>query len=127
MNAAACEVEGLECPVDFDCEETFELVQCTCRSSRWSCRDPVGPLEAGESPRCKRSTAPAAEEPCPSTTRAAQGTACPAIGRTCFYEGQHCPDGTTKLDDCACKRDDAGALVYVCVQPVCGPPIETVP
>jgi hypothetical protein len=124
--ATPCAREGLVCPISFDCEETFELVECTCKASSWSCRDPVGLLEPGSSPRCI-SPARAAEDPCPNAIDDAEGAACTDIGRTCFYEGASCPDGTTKLDDCACKRGASGSLVYVCVAPECSPAIEVKP
>jgi hypothetical protein len=126
QTTAGCSAEGVVCPISFDCEESFELVQCTCRSSSWSCRDPAGPLEPGATPRCVAPRA-AEDEDCPTTMDDAEGAACTRIGRTCFYEGTRCDDGTTKLDDCACKRDDSGSLVYVCEAPTCGPAIESKP
>lgn len=118
-----CADEGLRCPIVLDCAPSFELVQCTCRGSRWACSDPVGPLDAGDEARCI-APPPPSKEPCPSTLPAGQGTACDDLGRQCFYEGEVCDSGITKLDYCSCSRDDAGALKFACLRVPCSPPIE---
>jgi hypothetical protein len=123
MNDAPCASEGLECPVPFGCEATFELVRCTCQEQRWRCVDPVGPLDAGAAPRCI-DPGPAASDPCPDTIYGAQGSACTAVGRSCFYEGERCPDGIAKLDFCDCRHYGSGPLTYSCYLLPCSPPIE---
>jgi hypothetical protein len=105
-----------------DCPVTFELVQCTCRASRWRCSDSVGPLEAGVAPRCV-APPPPSKEPCPSSMELAQGTACDDLGRHCYFEGELCDSGITMLDYCSCARH-GGALAYACRRLSCSPPIE---
>jgi hypothetical protein len=122
-NGAACADEGQVCPVVVDCEVTFELVQCTCRGARWSCADPIGPLEAGLPPRCI-APAPTSKEPCPPSMKAADGATCDDFGRRCYYEGELCDSGITLLDYCSCGHLDGGALAYACRSLSCSPPIE---
>jgi hypothetical protein len=112
-NGAGCGKEGLECAFDVPCQVTNQLVRCTCRASRWSCRDATGDLPAGASPRCVDPDPPA-QEPCPPTMREAQGGGCTNMGRACFYDGDLCESGITKLDYCSCKRAKEGSLAYAC-------------
>jgi hypothetical protein len=120
MHAEDCSIEGLECPVGFPCEVATELVRCTCRGSRWACADPLGPIDAGDAPRCVDPASPPTE-PCPASMEIGEGDACAEIGRACFYRGQLCADGVTMLDYCDCGRDADGALVYSCVEVPCPP------
>jgi hypothetical protein len=112
MNGKSCTVEGQECVADFACQVTTQLVRCTCRGSRWGCKDSVGDLATGAAPRCV-DPGPAAQDACPATMRVAQGSACTGIGRACFYEGERCSSGIKKLDYCSCRRKDGG-LAYAC-------------
>jgi hypothetical protein len=126
MNAAVCSSPGLECTVDFACRATPQQVRCTCERLRFRCYDSVGLLEPGASPRCLNGSPPPTE-PCPTTVDTGQGVTCPDIGKACFYDGQVCADGVTKLDYCQCKPASGGTLAYQCARVPCGPTIETHP
>lgn len=113
MNAAACDFEGLECPVAFACEVTSQLARCTCRAARWRCDDSVGLVPADAGPRCVNPASPTSD-PCPASVRAGQGAPCDELGKACFYDGQLCTDGVTRLDYCECQRDASGSFAYAC-------------
>jgi hypothetical protein len=121
MNGAPCQAEGLSCLVNFQCPALPEEVRCTCEDSRFHCYDPVGPLLAGESPRCTSTNPEGGPAPCPPTMVLAQGLSCAEVGRSCYYDGEVCPDGTTKLDYCQCKADGAGGFTFVCGVVPCAP------
>ncbi len=98
----------------------MEEAHCLCRSGWWRCDDPLGPMDAGMAPRCIEVDA-SSFAPCPASMAAAQGGGCDEIQRACFYEGELCTDGVTKLDYCVCLRGASGDLTYACAAPPCGP------
>lgn len=123
MNAAACGIEGSACTVEFACEVSLEDAHCMCQDARWRCYDPVGPINAGSAPRCINPGS-SSLAPCPSSMGAAQGAACDLIERACFYEGDLCADGVTKLDYCLCQGSTSGSMAYACFSLPCSPAIE---
>jgi hypothetical protein len=122
-NATACNIEGSACTLAFACEVSLEDVHCLCEGARWRCYDPVGLIDPGDAPRCINPGS-SNSVPCPSSMGAAQGAACDRMQRACFYEGDLCADGVTKLDYCLCQRSASGGMAYACSDVPCGPSIE---
>lgn len=122
-NGQACAKEGLACDFVFACGAFNQLAQCTCEGGRFACTDSTGIVAPGSPPQCVKN-APAATDACPDTMDDAIGVACHTLGRSCFYEGDLCPERPFSipfLDYCQCERDPSGSMVYVCNRALCEP------
>lgn len=120
-NGHTCGQSGLTCTQDLVCADLPQEVVCTCKSSRFECHDPIGLLPPGDAPRCL-STDPK-KFYCPESMALAQGLTCTANGQSCFYDGEVCANGLTKLNYCECSPDGfgGGGLVFACHIVPCEP------
>jgi hypothetical protein len=125
-NGQACAKEGLACDFVFTCASFTQLSRCTCAGGRFACTDGTGPVTPGAAPQCVKN-APPSSEVCPSTMDGASGASCDTVGRSCFYEGELCPDRALPiraLDYCQCARSPSGVMAYVCRKALCNPLLE---
>ena len=121
-NGGACDAK-LSCLYSIACGPTPQQTRCTCVSGRLECVDRVGPIPVGEVQLCAPSAANDLSE-CPPSRAAAQGKACPVVGRMCAYRGRACPiaPNVPLLDWCKCWSDDTGGgYRYECESPLCAP------
>ena len=111
-NGVACKKEGLHCTQDFVCDGETQPTDCMCKSARFECQDPIGLLPPGHSPRCL------GNDPqkyyCPASMALAEGLTCAELGESCYYDGEKCANGVTKLNYCECEPDGHGGHVFAC-------------
>lgn len=125
-NGKACGNEGLSCNFVFECESFTQLARCTCAAGRFACSDTTGVVLPGAPPQCVKN-APPSTELCPATMAGASGASCDTLRRSCFYEGDYCPERplpVRPLDYCECVRSEAGVMSYVCRKALCNPLLE---
>ncbi len=125
-NGKACAKEGMACDFVVACEALSQLAQCTCNGGRFACTDSTGDVLPGSPPQCVKNAAPSTE-PCPTTLADASGVTCDTLGRSCFFEGDLCPERSFEihlLDYCQCARSSAGKLTYVCTKAMCNPALQ---
>ncbi len=125
-NGKACGKEGLTCNFVFECESFTQLARCMCTEGRFACSDTSGSVMPGASPQCVKN-APPSTEVCPATMAGASGASCDTVGRSCFYEGDYCPERplpVRPLDYCQCARSQTGVMSFVCRKALCNPLLE---
>jgi hypothetical protein len=111
-NGVACTHEGLDCTQEFDCDGETQSVTCTCESAQFDCQDPIGLLPPGHAPRCLGNDP--AKYYCPPSMVLAGGLTCDELGESCYYDGEVCKDGLTKLNYCECEPNGHGGHTFAC-------------
>ncbi|MEO6418580.1 MAG: hypothetical protein ABIP39_04195 [Polyangiaceae bacterium] len=125
-NGKSCGKEGLSCNFVIACGSFTQLARCTCADGRFACTDSTGEVSPGASPQCVKNALPS-EEMCPATMFDATGASCDTLGRSCFYQGDFCPERplpVRHLDFCQCERAQSGDMFFVCRKALCNPLLE---
>lgn len=120
-NGQACAKEGIGCDFVFSCDAFSQLARCTCQGGHFACADSSGDIAPGARPQCVKN-APPSTEPCPATMADASGVTCDTLGRSCFYEGDLCPESPLpirRFDYCQCAPRPSGNMEYACTKALC--------